>query len=92
METNWYVITGAPSSGKTTLLGHLASLGYEIVPEAARAFIDEEMKSGKTLEEIRTDERVFQRNILCRVEEVENMLDPQQLHFFDRGIPDNIEV
>jgi predicted ATPase len=43
-ETNWYVITGAPSSGKTTLLKELEELGYRVIHEVARAFIEMEME------------------------------------------------
>jgi predicted ATPase len=32
-ETNWYVVTGAPSSGKTTLVRELEKLGYRVVHE-----------------------------------------------------------
>lgn len=35
-ETNWYVLIGAPSSGKTTILDKLQSHGYLIIPEVAR--------------------------------------------------------
>ena len=33
VQTNWHVITGAPCSGKTTLIDQLADKGFHTVPE-----------------------------------------------------------
>jgi predicted AAA+ superfamily ATPase len=35
VQTNWHVITGAPSCGKTTLINLLADKGLQTVPESA---------------------------------------------------------
>jgi predicted ATPase len=40
VQTNWHVITGAPSSGKTTLIDQLAAKGFRTVPEGARLYIE----------------------------------------------------
>lgn len=90
IETNWYVITGGPSSGKSTTIKYLAYIGYHVVREAAREIIDEEMKKGKMLEEIRSDESAFQRIVLARKIETEKRIPPEQITFFDRGMPDSI--
>ncbi len=87
---NWYVITGAPSSGKTTLLTRLEKLGYRVMYEVARTYIDEEMKKGRTLSDIRRDELTFQKEVLRRKIRLEKELDPKTLCFFERGIPDSI--
>ena len=58
-KTNWYVITGGPSTGKSKTIDYLAYLGYLIRPEVARILIDDELSKGKTLEEIREDEINF---------------------------------
>lgn len=89
LETNWYIVTGGPSSGKSTLLTYLKSAGYLIIPEVARTLIDEEIAKGKTLQEIRSDETVFQRRIFRMKTDLEERLLPEQLTFFDRGIPDS---
>ena len=39
-KTNWYIITGGPSTGKSKTIDHLAYLGYLIRPEVARILID----------------------------------------------------
>lgn len=90
MDTNWYVITGAPSSGKTSLLEYLALHGCITVPEVARVFIDGELAKGRTLTEIRSDEALFQRRVLKIKVEIEQAIPVHQLVFFDRGIPDSI--
>ena len=86
----WYVITGAPSCGKTTVVNSLAKMGYKVVPEVARVLIDEEVKNGRTLKDIRKDEFGFQKRILKTKLEIEKKLPKNEIIFFDRGIPDNV--
>lgn len=90
IKSNWYVITGGPSSGKTTVLNELAKLEYVIYPEAARVFIDQEMAKGKSLKEIRGNEAEFQRKVLKLKIEVEKAAPKDKTVFFDRAIPDSI--
>ena len=90
IETSWFVITGGPSSGKTKTTEYLAFLGYPTVPESARILIDIERSRGKTLEKIRANEAAFQRKAMQMKVEVEGRVPPEQLTFFDRGIPDSI--
>lgn len=90
IETNWYVITGTLSSGKTSVIKHLSSLGYDVVFETARLLIDNEIKKGKTIEEIRSDELSFQEKVLEMKIDIEEKIPLNQLTFFDRGIPDSI--
>lgn len=85
---NWYVITGAPSSGKTTLVNALKERGYAISEESARTYILEELGKGKVLTEIRKDILAFQREILKRVVEKESKLNKNEVVFLDRGVPD----
>lgn len=89
-QTNWVVITGGPSSGKSTLLEYLKLQGYQIVPESARVLIDEETGKSKTLQEVRVNEGEFQRKVFQMKVELEEKISPQQRTFLDRGIPDSI--
>jgi predicted ATPase len=89
-QTNWIVVTGGPSSGKSTLLEYFKSQGHFIVPESARILIDQEIAKGKTLQEIRADEGAFQNKVLEMKLKWEEKTSPEQFTFFDRGIPDSI--
>lgn len=89
-KPNWYVITGGPSSGKTSVLKELAKLGYIVYPEAARVFIDQEMAKGKSIKKIRGNEAEFQRKVLKIKIEVEKKAPKDKIVFFDRAIPDSI--
>ncbi|WP_369045625.1 AAA family ATPase [Sinomonas sp. P10A9] len=88
--TNWYVITGGPSSGKTTTVNLLKERGYATTIEDARHYIDLQRLGGRTVEEIRARQAEFQRNVLAIEIEQEGRLDPEQMVFLDRAIPDSL--
>jgi len=88
MNNKWYVLTGGPSTGKTTLLAALENRGYLVVPEAARTIIDETLAHGIPVEELRSDEKKFQEDVARRKEAIEGSLDPDVITFFDRGMQD----
>ncbi len=90
IKTNWYVITGGPSTGKSTVLSFIEKLGYRVIPEAARVLIDEEMAKGKTIKEIREDEAEFQRKVLAMKIKIEQKLPKEEIIFFDRAVPDSV--
>lgn len=87
-ETNWCVITGGPSSGKTTTVNILRERGYVTTIEHARHYIDTQRISGRSVEEIRANQLAFQRGIIDMQVEQESRIDPQALVFLDRALPD----
>lgn len=89
-DAKWYVITGAPHSGKSTAISHLSKMGYCTCPEAARILIDKKISEGKKLEDIRRDELKFQKKILGMKIELEEKLPKDKTVFLDRGLPDSI--
>ena len=89
-KTNWYVVTGGPGSGKTTVVNHLNMLGYHTTIEHARHFIDTQMITGKTVEEIRKNQVLFQKGILNMQIIQEESLSPDELVFLDRALPDTL--
>lgn len=88
--TNWYVITGAPCSGKTAVIHQLEQRGYAVVHEVARAYIDTELAKGKTLEQIKADKWAFERHILMEKVKIEAGLAKDDIVFLDRAVPDSI--
>ena len=86
--TNWYVITGGPSTGKTTVINLLTERGYKTTIEHARHYIDTMKEEGRTVEEIRTNKRKFQLGVLDMQIEQEAELSPSDTVFLDRAIPD----
>lgn len=68
----------------------LEQRGYKVVHEVARAYMDNELMKGKTLPEIKADERAFERHILMEKVRIESTLEKDEIIFFDRGVPDSI--
>lgn len=89
-ETNWCIITGAPCSGKTTVINILEQLGYPVVHEAARKFIEKAIAAGALPDDIRRDPFAFQNGILEAKLQIERRLSEEDTVFIDRGIPDSI--
>lgn len=87
-KTNWYVITGGPSSGKTTTVNILRDRGYKTTIEHARHYIDTQRVAGRTVEEIRRNQVEFQQGVLDMQIAQEQALSPGEIVFLDRAIPD----
>ncbi len=85
---NWYVFTGGPATGKTTILKKLAKKDYLIVPEAARTVIDEQLANGIDAKKLRSDEGHFQELVFEMKQKTESSLDSNRVTFFDRGMHD----
>ncbi len=86
--TNWFVITGGPSTGKTTVINLLTERGYKTTIEHARHYIDTMKEEGRTVEEIRANKRKFRLGVLDMQIEQEAELSPSETVFLDRAIPD----
>ena len=86
-QSKLYVITGSFSSGKTRVVKRLAEMDYRTTPDAARVLIDEGMALGKTVAEIRKDEKEFQRRVLRLKMKIESELPVDEPVFLDRGVP-----
>ncbi len=86
----FYIITGGPGVGKTTLLNELAKSGYKIVPEVARQIIKEQIATnGEGLpwknKKLYVDLMINASIESYKMIESENS---QTNYFFDRGILD----
>ena len=88
--TRWHVITGAPCSGKTSVVKTLEHNGHRVVHEVARAHIDDLLAGGASLDRIKADPLAFERHILNAKIAIEQRLPRDQLIFMDRAVPDSI--
>jgi predicted ATPase len=88
VNTNWYVITGGPSSGKTTTVNLLKDRGYITTMEHARHFLDTQRLKGRTIEEVRKNQLEFQHGVLQMQIDQENEIAPHVQVFLDRAVPD----
>lgn len=89
VQTNWHVITGAPSSGKTTIIDMLAGLGFQTVSETSRPYIEREVAKGRTFADIYkswADQQAMNELQL----RTERNLRPSDLNILDNAIPDNL--
>jgi len=86
--TNWNVITGGPCTGKTTTIELLRKKGYTTTIEHARHYIDTQKEKGNSVSEIRNNKVLFQHEVLQMQINEEGNLDPHELIFLDRAIPD----
>jgi predicted ATPase len=86
--TNWYVITGGPSSGKTTTVDLLRQRGYKTTIEHARHYLDTQRAAGRSVDDIRGHQREFQLSVLEMQIAQERSLSPDDTVFLDRAIPD----
>jgi predicted ATPase len=88
VQTNWYVITGASCSGKTTLIDQLADKGFQTVPEAGRQYIERELAKGRTIDEVREDKSAFTHQVYDIMIKQERGLLATEVNFLDRALPD----
>lgn len=88
IQTNWHIITGAPSSGITSLGNYLRFMGFKVVPEVARGLIDIGNSQNMSTHTLREDQVEFERNILQFQTHIEQQLDPKEFLFIERGLLD----
>jgi predicted ATPase len=87
---NFFVISGGPRSGKTTVLRELAKLGIPYAPEVARQIIKEQVEAGGTA--LPWSDRASYANLMLE-RSIEAYLEHASASmpiFADRGIPDTL--
>lgn len=89
MSTRRVIITGAPGTGKTTLLELLAAEGYHVLPEMARALISEQLALSSDVLPWE-DHPAFGKELFKRQKAQYAEARNGELNFYDRGIPDNL--
>ncbi|MCG7623997.1 AAA family ATPase [Epibacterium sp. Ofav1-8] len=90
MSDHFFVVTGGPGTGKTSLITELACRGFHTVPESGRTIIREEMASGGDAlpwaDRTAYAERLLERDL--RTYSAARALSGPTI--FDRGIPDTL--
>jgi len=89
-QTQWTVITGAPSSGKTTIFNVLSAQDFSTRPEPGTLYIESQLAAGRTLDDICSDQSVLQRSILEKAMTMHAETDPASPYFLDRSAVDTI--
>ncbi len=90
MKNNpYYIITGAPSTGKTSILNELSKRGFKCHSEIARQVIRENLDSG--LEIFPWNQmQLFSDMVLDRMKTLVQQFEPSELQFLDRSMVDLI--
>jgi len=99
----YFIITGGPGVGKTTLLEELRRRGFRCVDEVAREIIRRQVKEGGNAlpwgDTMRYAELMHQRSVATYREAGDGPIDDGRINgnpmsggpiFFDRGIPDTL--
>jgi len=84
---NFYVLTGGPGAGKTSLLNFLHKMGFSFIPETAREIIKLRLARGLSP---RPDPAEFAREMFRK--DLDNFLsraDSNTILFFDRSFLDS---
>jgi len=87
---HYFLLTGPPGSGKSTVLRRLGELGFAVVPEPARQVLAEQRRiDGRGSAD--RDARLFVDLLTSRtVFRYEEMTASKAPVFFDRGAPDSV--
>ncbi|WP_373356049.1 AAA family ATPase [Pseudoroseicyclus sp. CXY001] len=90
MSDHFFVVTGGPGAGKTSLITELARRGFHTIPESGRAVIREEMASGGDALPW-ADRMAYAEQMLARDRQAHQGAAGLRCPvIFDRGIPDGI--
>jgi predicted ATPase len=89
---NFFVITGGPCSGKTTLVHALKKEGYGAIEEVARKILREEKHNGGTVASYKNSPPFLELELQKSIANFERAQreNERTFTFFDRGIPDII--
>lgn len=90
IKNNYYILTGGPGSGKTTLIEHLTQIGYKCVPEVGRNIIKEQVAHGGTALPWSNAEDYALLMLQHSLTDYISYSTESNICFFDRGIPDTL--
>lgn len=86
LKTAWWVVTGAPGSGKTTLIECFATQGWPVVEDPGRAEFEAQLRAGISPDVVRRDYLGFQQLVLQRSLSVLESIPAARRTVFDYGV------
>jgi predicted ATPase len=87
-QNNYFIFTGGPGSGKSTVIEALKSLDYQVVEEVARDIIQQQHRIGGNATHTGDQIAFCQQMLAASIENYQQSLQTKSPIFFDRGIPD----
>lgn len=88
LKNNFYIITGGPGVGKTSLINELTQRDYNCVPEVAREVIKEQVANNGNALPWKDVKAYSDLMLSYSIRDFIYLSDKDDLYFFDRGIPD----
>ena len=85
---NFYILTGAPGAGKTTVLEALRARGHRCVDEAARRVLREEARTGGNATHDGDRALYRDRMLALGLDDYHGVAETARPVFFDRAIPE----
>ena len=90
INTNYYIFSGGPGSGKSTVLNLLENRGYMTVGEVARDIIQNQVRTGGDAVPWSNTIRYSHLMLLHSIVDFEEFVHIDKPCFFDRGIIDTV--
>ncbi|WP_293372172.1 AAA family ATPase [Phenylobacterium sp.] len=91
-KSNFFVFTGGPGVGKTSLIRHLAGLGERVVEETHRAAIAEQVATGGRATPWDDHAAYCELCARCDIARFDALTHETGRVFFDRGILDSFDA
>jgi predicted ATPase len=85
-RTNFFIISGGPGAGKTTLVDTLARRGFGVVAEAGRDILRQQAMIGGTAVHGKDAAAYCELMLMRGIADYEREVDNEEPVFFDRGI------
>lgn len=88
IKNNFYIFTGGPGSGKTTLTDELSKMGYCCVTEVGRKIIQEQILNNEDALPWMDTKKYSDKMLQYSIQDYMDLFESGEIYFFDRGIPD----